>query len=150
MIQDEFSLKLSPSPQAETVPPMPTPITNIFLHHGDWGESSSNFETDVLSQLSLIVQLTQLMDKILNKVERGVAIMKRLMALEDDDDIVVDDTPPNSPSDNPPPPPPLSTNLPPTSNRPPITPSSPPNPPPQSDAAKKGENNQGDPHPMQI
>ncbi|KAL7583314.1 uncharacterized protein LOC111881298 [Lactuca sativa] len=79
------------------------------------------------------------MTKRLTKVERDVAIMKRLMALDDDDDdMVVDDTPPNSPGNNPPLPPPPLTNLPPPSNPPPKTPPPPPNSPPQSDAAKKG------------
>ncbi|CAI9279127.1 unnamed protein product [Lactuca saligna] len=93
MIQDVNSLKpMSPPPQAETAPIM----TDTF-HQDNQGESSSNFETVVLSQLSLIVQLTQSMNKRLTKVERDVDTIKRLMALDDDDDMVVDDIPPNSP-----------------------------------------------------
>ncbi|KAL7587603.1 hypothetical protein Lser_V15G38004 [Lactuca serriola] len=156
MIQDEPSLTPSPSPQAdtthqaETVPLTPSPINFVVLHQGDQGKSNSKFETVVLSQLSLIVQLTQSMDKRLTEVERNVAIMKRLMALDDDDDIVVDNTPPNSPCDNPPPPPPPSTNPPLPSHPPPRTPSPLPNSPPQSDAAKKGENYQEGPQLMQM
>ncbi|CAI9299467.1 unnamed protein product [Lactuca saligna] len=61
IIQDETSPTPSPSPQAdtvhqtETVPPTPSPINVIVLHQGDQGESSSNFEAIVLSQLSLIM-----------------------------------------------------------------------------------------------
>ncbi|KAL7593935.1 hypothetical protein Lser_V15G32348 [Lactuca serriola] len=150
VIEDEPSPMPSPFPQAdivhhvEMVPPTPSPINVVVHHQGDQGEANSNSETNVLSQLSLIVQLTQSMNKILTKVERNVATMGRLMTLDgeyDDVDTTVDDTPPNSPGDNPPPtltnplPPP-----PPPSHPPPKTPSPPPNSPPQSDAAKKGEN----------
>ncbi|CAI9279421.1 unnamed protein product [Lactuca saligna] len=55
--------------------------------------------------------------------------------------MVVDDTPPNSLGDNPISPP--SINLPQPSHPPLRTPSPLPNSPLQSDAAKKGENNQG-------
>ena len=41
--------------QTETVPPTPSAINVIVLHQGDQEESSSNFETVVLSQLSLIM-----------------------------------------------------------------------------------------------
>ena len=109
---------------------MPTPIITIAPHQGDQEESSSNFETVVLSQISLIVQLTQSMDKRLTLVERDMATIKRLMALGDDDNVVVDDTPPNSLGDNPPPPPPPLTNLLPPSHPPPETPSPPLNSPP--------------------
>ena len=68
----------------------------------------------MLSQLSLIVQLYQLKDKRLTRVEMDVVAMKQLMALGDDDtnDMVVDNTPPNSPCDNPPLLRPPSTNVP--------------------------------------
>ena len=56
-IQDEIFARLTfPSPQAENVPPMPTPIQTTTVYHG---ESSSNFETILLSQLSLLVKITQ-------------------------------------------------------------------------------------------
>ncbi|CAI9301771.1 unnamed protein product [Lactuca saligna] len=54
LIQDVNSPKpTSPPPQAESVPIMTAP-----LHQDNQGESNSNFETVVLSQLSLIVPLT--------------------------------------------------------------------------------------------
>ncbi|XP_023745203.1 uncharacterized protein LOC111893369 [Lactuca sativa] len=103
-----------------------------------------------------IETLTQSINKRLNKVEKNVNTMKRLMALdgEYDDDMVVDDTPPNSPGHNPPPPPPSSTNpplpSPSPSHPPPKTPSPTPKSPPQSDATKKGENYQEGLQPMQM
>ncbi|CAI9289824.1 unnamed protein product [Lactuca saligna] len=137
--------------QDETIPPTPLPITTIALLQGDQGQSNSNFETTMISQLSLFVHLTQVMVKRLTKVERDVATMKRLTNLDNgDDDMVFDNTPPNSLGDNPPPPPPPSTNLPPPSHPPPRTHSPPPNSPPQSDAAKNAENNQGDPQSMKM
>ena len=50
MIQDE---SVSPSPQAETVPSMLTPINIVAFHQNDQEESKSNFQIFVLSQLSL-------------------------------------------------------------------------------------------------
>ncbi|CAI9279612.1 unnamed protein product [Lactuca saligna] len=100
MIQDVTSPKLtSPSPHAEIVPPIPTPIQTVDFYQG---ESNSNFQTAVFSQLSLIVQITQSLGNRLSKVERDVAEMKHFLALvddddDDDDDMVVDDTLPNSP-----------------------------------------------------
>ncbi|CAI9297955.1 unnamed protein product [Lactuca saligna] len=65
---------------------MSTPIITVALHQDDQEASSSNFQNFVRSQLSLIVQLTQIMDKRLTKFERYVATIKRLMVLCDDDD----------------------------------------------------------------
>ena len=76
--------------------------------------------------------------------------MQKLMALGDDYDIVVDDSPPNYPCHNLPPPPSPSTNPLPPLHPPPRTPSPPPNSPPKSDVAKKGENYQEVPQPMQV
>ncbi|CAI9299960.1 unnamed protein product [Lactuca saligna] len=82
----------------------------------------------------------------LTNVERDVATMKILMALDDDDDdMVVDDTPPNSIGMNPPSPLPSSINIPLPYNPPPRTPPPPPNSPPEPDVTKKGENNKEDP-----
>lgn len=89
----------------------------------------------MISQLSLIVHITQSLGIRLSKVAMDVATMKHIMALgdgdDDDDDMAVDDTPQKAPSDNPPPPPPPSH---PT----PITHPPCPNSPRQSDAAKRG------------
>ncbi|CAI9271043.1 unnamed protein product [Lactuca saligna] len=133
------------SSQTENVPPMPTPIPTATVYQG---ESSSNFETTILSQLSQPVKITRFLGRRLSKVEKDVVEMKRFMALvddDDDDDMVVDNTPPKSPC-NPPPPssnPPLPPPLP--SHPPPYTPSSPFGSPPQYNVAKKGENHQGFP-----
>lgn len=60
LIQDVTSQRTaSHSPQAETVPPVSTPIKTTSFHQYNYEEFSSNFETVVLSQLSLIVQITQ-------------------------------------------------------------------------------------------
>ncbi|CAI9287949.1 unnamed protein product [Lactuca saligna] len=115
---------------------MPTPIQTAIVYQG---ESSSNFEKAMISQLSLQVKITQSRGERLSKVEQDVVDIKRFMALGgDDDDMIISDTPPNSPNDNPlPPPRPLSPSHPPRR-----TPLPTPNSPPQYDAAKKGENNQ--------
>lgn len=113
LIQDVICPKsVSLSPQAENVPPMPTLIKTPTFYQ--W-ESSSNFQTTVLSQLSLLVKLTQSMGERLTNVEKDVADLKHFMILGDDDadDMVIEDTPLNSPDDNPPPPIPPSSNLPP-------------------------------------
>lgn len=124
---------------------MRTPIITAALHPGDQEESSSNFQNSMLFQLSLIVHITQSMERRSTKVEKDMATMKRCMALGYDDDMVFDDTLLRSPGDQPPPPQPPSTNIPPSSYPPLSTPPPPPrNSPPQSDVAKKGENNQGD------
>ncbi|CAI9290132.1 unnamed protein product [Lactuca saligna] len=57
LIQDEISARLAfPSPLVENVPPMLKPIQTTTLYHG---ESTSNFEKIILSQLSLLVKITQ-------------------------------------------------------------------------------------------
>lgn len=91
---------------------MPTLIKTPTFYQ--W-ESSSNFQTTMLSQLSLLVKLTQSMGERLTNVEKDVADLKHFMILGDDDadDMVIEDTPLNSPDDNPPPPIPPSSNLPP-------------------------------------
>ncbi|CAI9300709.1 unnamed protein product [Lactuca saligna] len=127
MIQDVNSPKSTYlPPQAKIVP-----IVNVVFHQDNLGESNFNFETVVLSKLYLLVQITESINKRLTKVERDVATMKRLMALDDDDDddddMIFDDTPPSSPGNNPPSPPSLSINLPPPSNSPPKPPPPPPN-----------------------
>ena len=61
MIHDEPSPTSSPFPkaniihQAEKGPRTPSPINTSIFHQGGQGESNSNFETIMLSQLSLIV-----------------------------------------------------------------------------------------------
>lgn len=55
IIQDEF---VSPSPQTDNVPPMPTPMKTTTLHQDNQEECNSNFQIFVLSQLSIFVQLT--------------------------------------------------------------------------------------------
>ncbi|CAI9274151.1 unnamed protein product [Lactuca saligna] len=130
MIQDETSPKpVSPSPQVEIVPPLLTPIKTVAFHQDDQEESNSNFQIVVLSQVSVIVKITQSLEKRLTKAKKDVADMKRLIALVDIDvdDMVADDTPSNSPGDNPLTPPPPSINLPPPSHPPPHIPSPPPN-----------------------
>ncbi|CAI9290100.1 unnamed protein product [Lactuca saligna] len=90
-----------------------THFVDVFVQHGstppfmettepiiqDKSSSPSPQTENVLPMSSPIKTLTQSMDKWLNKVERDVVVMKRLMALgdDDDDDMVFDDTPTNSP-----------------------------------------------------
>ncbi|CAI9271293.1 unnamed protein product [Lactuca saligna] len=63
----------------------------------DEGESSSNFQTILLSQLSLLVQISQSLGERLTRVKKDVPDIKCIMTLSDDDDMATDDTPPNSP-----------------------------------------------------
>ncbi|XP_023770756.1 uncharacterized protein LOC111919426 [Lactuca sativa] len=147
LIQDVTSRRsTSPSPQAAIAPPMLTCIQTASFYQG---ESSSNFQTTMLFQVSLLVQITQSLGERLTIVEKDVADMKFFMILADDDDdnIVIKVTPPNSLGDNPPPPPPpppLSSNPPPkhlpppppTSHPPHRTPSPLPGSPPPTDDAK--------------
>ena len=78
------------------------------------------FKTSVLSQLSLVIQMTQSLGKRLTKLEKDVANMK-WSTLLDYDDVMIEDIPPTS-LGNPPP-----------SHPPPHTPSPPLNSPPQID-----------------
>ncbi|CAI9268605.1 unnamed protein product [Lactuca saligna] len=67
LIQDVISPRTtSPHQQVETVPPMPTHIQTATIYQG---ESSSNFDTTVLSQFSLLVKTTQSLGERLSKVE---------------------------------------------------------------------------------
>ncbi|CAI9281126.1 unnamed protein product [Lactuca saligna] len=104
---------------------MPTPIQTPTVYQG---ESSSNFETNVLSQPSLLVKITQSLGERLTILEKGVPEV--IYNLGEDDYMVTDEIPPNSPSDNPPSPPLPSSNSPPPSQPPPHTPSPPPGSPP--------------------
>ncbi|CAI9296761.1 unnamed protein product [Lactuca saligna] len=104
MIQDELSPKPSPSPQVdnvpqvETVPPTKYPLLLLLFIRLIRKHPDPTFKNVVLSQLSLIVQITQSIDRRLTKVERDMATMKRCMVFGDDDeDMVVDDTPPSTP-----------------------------------------------------
>ena len=65
---------------------MPTPIQMLFFFHE---ESNSNFETTMLSQIFLLVQITKLLGERKTRVEKDVADMKYIMTLGDDDDMVL-------------------------------------------------------------
>ncbi|CAI9280258.1 unnamed protein product [Lactuca saligna] len=72
----------SPPPQAITIPPIAIPICTTATFQEEY---SSNFQSIVLSQLSLLVYMNQSLRKRLTKVENYVVSIKHIIALVDDD-----------------------------------------------------------------